>query len=248
MTHLLKKVRVALTPRSSLLRTQLENGAKIAGYNRSGYGGRGVYIYGDSLEPELRSLQHFLQLGFVFVDVGANVGVYTLKAAKEVGSTGLVIAIEPFLDTACRLSQNVSENQFHNVRLRNLCLGQSTGEAQLYLNKQAPNSFGLFQEGPAESVSVLTASLDDLCSWERIHRLDYLKIDAEGAENLILRGAQNTISRFRPIIQLEITKVNNVTPYGYISFSSKGSPNVVHIPADNDAAIATALKLGWTSQ
>ncbi|HEV2731853.1 MAG TPA: hypothetical protein VGV15_17620, partial [Terriglobales bacterium] len=108
----LKKVRVALTPRSALLRTRLQNGAIVEGYNRAGYGGRGVYLFGDSLEPEFNYLQQFLRPGQVFVDVGANVGVFTVKAAKEVGNDGLVIAIEPFIETALRLSHNVRANGY----------------------------------------------------------------------------------------------------------------------------------------
>src|SRR5215467_12827967 len=102
-----RKLRVALTPRSARLRTRLQNGAMVEGYNRAGYGGRGVYVFRDSLEPELYYLQNFLAPGSVFVDVGASVGVFTVKAAKEVGSAGLVIAIEPFIETALQLSKNV---------------------------------------------------------------------------------------------------------------------------------------------
>ena len=79
----LRKARVALTPRSFLLQTRLENGAIVSGYNRAGYGGRGIYIYRDALEPELAALRKFLKPGFVFVDIGANVGVYTLKATTQ---------------------------------------------------------------------------------------------------------------------------------------------------------------------
>lgn len=241
----LKKVRIALTPRSSFLRTRLENGAVIAGYNREGCGGRGVYLYGDAIEPELASLQYFLKPGCVFVDIGANVGVYTLKAAKEVGNDGLVVAIEPFIDTACRLLKNVRTNGYHNVRIRNFCVGQNTAQAQLYLNKGKPNSFGLLQVGDAESISILCVSLDDICHWEGIGRLDYLKIDAEGVEAQILDGGAQAVGRFRPIIQVEITLGSSSLPPGYRRFSAHRSPNNVFIPAENEAAVRTARDLGW---
>jgi len=200
-----RKVRIALTPRSALLRTRLKNGAIVEGYNRAGYGGRGVYLFRDSLEPELYYLQHFLGRGQVFVDIGANVGVFTVKAAKEVGENGVVVAVEPFIETALRLSQNVRTNGYKNVRVRNFCVGERTEHARLHLNKGKPNSFSMLSAGNAESVSVLSASLDDLCRWEKLERLDYLKIDAEGAEAAILDGGQDAIRRFRPIVQVEIT-------------------------------------------
>ena len=226
---LLKKVRLALTPRSALVRTRLENGTIVAGYNGAGWGGRGVYLYGDSIEPELSSLQRFLRPGSVFVDVGANVGVYSLKAAKEVGDEGLVVAVEPF----------------RNVRVRNLCVGRHTQQAQLYLNNDKPNSFGLLRVGNAESVSVLCVSLDDLCRWENIERLDYLKIDAEGAEGAILEGGAQTIARFRPIVQVEITKSDSRLSSSYRKFFAPKSPNNIFIPAENVKAVEIAMALGW---
>lgn len=241
----LRKVRVALTPRSALLRTKLQNGAVIEAYNRSGYGGRGVYVFGDSLEPELCSLQHFLGAGQVFVDVGANVGLFTVKAAKEVGNDGLVIAIEPFIETALQLTNNVRTNRFSNVRVRNFCVGRDTQQTRLHLNKGKPNSFSLVPKGNPESVSVLAVALDDLCRWENLKRLDYLKIDAEGAEGAVLEGAQQAIRQFRPIVQVEITIRESTLNSNYRRFAAPGSMNNVFIPAENAKAIETAIKLGW---
>jgi FkbM family methyltransferase len=184
----LRKLRLAVTPRNWLLRTRLDNGALIAGYNRAGWGGRGIYVFRDALEPELASLSRFLKPGFVFVDIGANVGVFTVKAAKEIGESGIVIAIEPFIESARQLSRNINMNRYRNCRVRNFCIGQKTGQMKFYLNKDKPNSFSLIQDSDADSISVFSVSLNDLCAWEGIVRLDYLKIDAEGAEQMILEG------------------------------------------------------------
>jgi len=227
------------------LRTRLQNGAIIEGYNRAGYGGRGVYVFGDSLEPELRYLQHFLGAGQVFVDVGANVGVFTVKAAKEVGNDGLVIAIEPFIETAFRLSHNVRANGYSNVRVRNFCIGRDTQHARLHLNKGKPNSFSLIPNGNAESISVLSVSLDDLSRWEKLERLDYLKIDAEGAEAAVLEGGQEAISRFRPIVQVEVTICDSGLNLNYRRFAAPNSINNLFIPAENAKAVETVMKLGW---
>jgi FkbM family methyltransferase len=241
----LRKIRLALTPRNSILQTRLSNGAVVTGYNREGFGGRGAYLFRDHLEPELSSLQCFLRPGFVVVDIGANVGVYSLKAAKEVGDDGLVIAIEPFVETASMLSTNGRANGYRNLRVRNIALGPNTREVQLYLNNGRPNSFGLIQSGTAESVSVLSVTLDDLCRWEGLERLDYLKIDAEGMEGQILAGGRKTLDRFRPIIQVEITKAMSDVPRQYLRFSAPRSPNCVFIPAENEHAISIAVSLGW---
>lgn len=244
-TMFLRKARIALTPSSSLLWSQLENGSVVAGYNREGYGGRGVYLHRDWIEPELAALQHFLRPGFVFVDIGANVGVYTLKAAREVGDSGVVIAAEAFIETACRLQKNICANRYRNIRVRNVCIGGETKPTLLYLNNGKPNSYGLLQSNQAESVSVMSVSLDDLCCWEGLTRLDYLKIDAEGAESAILQGGAGALTRFRPIVQVETTKDKIKLPDGYRRFHANGSPNDVFIPTEAGAAISQAIAIQW---
>jgi FkbM family methyltransferase len=173
------------------------------------------------------------------------VGVYTVKAAKEVGASGLVIAVEPFIETASRLSLNVMGNGFHNVRVRNFCIGEKTEHSVLHLNNGRPNCYSLVPRNSVQSVSVLSVSIDDLCKWENLDRLDYLKIDAEGAEAAILDGGLFAIGRFRPIVQVEITIRKSTLSDGYRRFSAPNSMNHVFIPAEKVSAIETAMQLGW---
>ena len=244
--ELLKKARIALTPRSSLLKSVLSNGAIVYGKNRAGYGGRGIYIWGDALEPELAQLQNFLDTNDVVVDIGANTGVYSLKAAKHVGAKGLVVAVEPNIEILDVLSFSVKANGFGNVRLRNLCIGRQRQARTLWMNRGGPNSFSIAtRDDDSNSLSVLAITLDDLCRWEGIARLDYLKIDAEGAEDEVLSGGKETIERFRPIIQVETTKKEFAVELpDYSSFQAKGSPNKIMIPNESDK-IEVAFRLGW---
>lgn len=195
----LRKLRMALTPRSWKLTTTLSNGAVVRGLNRAGYGGRGVYLHRDALKPELLHLDELLEPDGVFIDIGANTGVYALKAAKHYGRAGTVVAVEPFVEVLSTLAESIAANSLSNVRLRNLCVGEQTGVRTLWMNQDKPNSFSITNRfGEARGVSVLTVSLDDLMEWEQLERLDYLKIDAEGAEPEILHGAAETIRRHRP--------------------------------------------------
>jgi hypothetical protein len=91
----------------------------------------------------------------------------------------------------------------------------------------------------------LCVSLDDLCCWENLERLDYLKIDAEGAEAAVLEGGQDAIGRFRPIIQVEVTICETSLGLNYRRFAAPGSINNLFIPAEKAQAVETALKLGW---
>ncbi|MGH9717848.1 MAG: FkbM family methyltransferase [Candidatus Acidiferrales bacterium] len=242
---LIKLLRIGVTPSSSLLRTRIGGGLVVAGYNRDGYGGRGLYLYGESIEPELLVLGRFLQPGFVFVDVGANVGVYTTKAAGCVGENGLVLAIEPFIETAFRLSCNVRANHLRNVRIRPFCLGAHTCHERLYLRDNKPNSFSMAKSSGTDSISVLSVSLDDLAYWEKLERMDYLKIDAEGAEQDILSGGARAIGKFRPIVQVETDTADCNPPPGYRRFAANRSANSVFIPRENVAAVQIAIDIGW---
>jgi len=245
---LMRKTRVALTPRNCFLKTKLSNGAVISGKNLQGYGGRGIYIFRDSLEPEFEHLLEFLTPSGVLVDVGANTGIYTIKSAKYLSeSGGQVVALEPFPEMLATLQNNVQANGLNNVRLRNFCAGDRTHAALFWRNYEKPNSFSLVQRDErAASLSVLVVALDDLFAWEGLSRLDYLKIDAEGAEQQIISGAKTTIEKYRPIIQVEINLVDTqVSLPNYSAFQvASGSINRLLIPNESPK-INIPPKLGW---
>jgi FkbM family methyltransferase len=242
----LRKVIAALLPRSWYLKSTLSNGAILYGLNRPGFGGRGVFIFGDALEPELQHLEKFLDPGGVLIDIGANTGAFSLKAARHVGDAGMVIALEPNIEILATLHRSVRANGFRNVRLRNCCAAARTGSATLWMNCAKPHSFSIKNRlDNAEGIPVLAVSVDDLLGWEKIDRVDYLKIDAEGAENDILLGAAGTIERHRPIIQAEVSiEEHHAVLPGYGAFGIAGSPNILCVP-DSHPKLPVLQKLGW---
>jgi len=246
MQTLLRKVRIAITPRSWLLRRELSNGVVVFGPNISGYGGRGIYLEGDRIEPELEHLEWILERDEVFIDVGANTGMFALKAARCVGSDGDVIAVEPSIEMMRVLTYSTRFNGINNIRLRNLCLGERTEVQTLWLNDDRPNRFSLVKQvSNAPSTSVLVVALDDLCQWEGLTRLDYLKIDVVGAEEQVLAGAVQTLQRFRPIVQIAIS--NRDTPValrGYGVYRRPHSVNKIYLPDDHPKT-GRFVELGW---
>jgi FkbM family methyltransferase len=246
MNQLLRKVRIALTPRDRLLKSRLSNGAVVYGKNRTGFGGRGVFVSGDALEPELEHLERYLDAEGVFIDVGANTGVYALKAARHYNGRGIVIAIEPFIDVLATLSYSVQRNRFKNVRLRNFAVSSKTEEVVFWMNFGRPHSFSLKQrEEDAHCLSVEAVALDDLFAWEHLDRLDFLKIDAEGAEADILAGARNIIATCRPIVLMEVNiEEARFQEPGYSIFQAPNSPNQIYIP-DESSKIGVPQQLGW---
>ena len=98
---------------------------------RKGFG-KFIFAFREYYEPELAYLEKVLSPGKVFIDVGANFGVYTLVASKLAGAAGKVIAIEPTAQSFAVLRQNIALNHFANVRAFQVALTQKRGKAWLY--------------------------------------------------------------------------------------------------------------------
>jgi FkbM family methyltransferase len=129
---------------------------------------------------------NYLSDGDIFVDVGANIGHLTLTAAKKVGR-GQVISIEPHPEIFKYLNNNINLNKLTNVKTYNLAVGEKTGQSQFSDMKTDDQNF-VTEHGP---VNVSITKLDDLVSG-KVH---LLKIDVEGYELFVLKGAVNTLSR-----------------------------------------------------
>ena len=140
--------------------------------HRRGFG-KVFYAFRDYYEPELAYLEKVLWPGNVFVDVGANFGVYTLAASKLVSAAGKVIAIEPTAQSFAILQQNIALNNSANVRAFQIALTQTKGKAWLYHGwDPVGNSLGrdpLCADGGEE---VQTESLDNLLEENGIGRVD----------------------------------------------------------------------------
>jgi FkbM family methyltransferase len=165
------------------------------------------FILRDWTEPELRELAQFVRRDTVFIDIGANVGLYSLKAARLVGPGGTVVAVEPGRVAADQLERNLALNPFRNVRVVRAALADKIGTAALYHVPLGddPQAFSLLSDGSAvETETVATTTLDALVAELDLPSVDCLKIDVEGAEPLVLAGAQQTLARWRPMVIFEI--------------------------------------------
>ena len=146
------------------------------------------------------------------------------------------------------LAYNVRANSFTNVRIRNLCIGDRTGEHVLWMNHNKPVAFSLVKTAKdAAGLSVLTVTLDDLCTWEGLTRLDYLKIDVVGAEQQVLAGASRTIGRFHPVIHVPVPVAHvpaSLPNYSLYQMLDAPKMNVVYIPNGDQRAVRFR-ELGW---
>ncbi|WGS70982.1 FkbM family methyltransferase [Pseudanabaena galeata] len=160
---------------------------------------------GDWFEREIEFWRDNIQGGMTIIDVGANAGVYAFSAAKRVGATGRVLAIEPFSACVNYLNETCRVNQFDWV---NVCAGAASdriGKAKLSVGAASELNEVVADDsvvsGSFEEVDCFT--LDSLLDKYDVKRVDFLKIDAEGHELQVLKGSDRLLQEFSPIILYE---------------------------------------------
>lgn len=164
-------------------------------------------------------VERFLRPGMVFLDIGAHHGYYTLLASRKVGPTGLVLAVEPSRRERRKLRLHLQINRCKNVRIEGRALGEAEGTASLYLVQGTETGCNSLRrpdvEQKIESVTVQVERLDRVLQDHQIERVDFIKMDVEGAELSVLKGAQELLSRRpRPVILSEVQDVRS-RPWGY---------------------------------
>ncbi|MEU7291743.1 FkbM family methyltransferase [Streptomyces exfoliatus] len=172
---------------------------------------RYLYLFG-VWEPYMTGwLRQRLRPGDTYVDVGANIGYYSLLAGQLVGAEGQVVAIEASPMFHQRLLRNVALNDYRNVRAINGAVSDTEEILKFVLASSAnmgANSIVPY-EGPAESTFEIEARpLPDLLTADEIARARVIKIDVEGAEGSVVRGMACMLPRLRPDAEITV----EVTP------------------------------------
>ena len=159
-------------------------------------------------------LRHYRNDGVVMFDAGANIGAYTLTAARAMYGWGEVIAVEAQERLFYALAGNITLNNLNNARAIWSALSDKKGTIDIPVpDYNQPASYGsleLIQTDTSEDIgqklvqtqSVPAITIDSL----KLERLDYLKIDVEHMEEIVLDGAKKTIKKTKPIIQIEVLK------------------------------------------
>lgn len=137
-------------------------------------------------KPELDRLLDELKQGEVFIDIGANCGIFSLLAAKTVGPLGRAIAIEPNPAMVRRLRFNIDANGLTNVTVAEAALGESDGEAVLYLTPRQYGLSTLLAREKCLKITVRVKTLASVCRENEIERIGAIKIDIEGYEDRVM--------------------------------------------------------------
>jgi len=168
---------------------------------------------------ELAVQERFSQLvrpGATVYDVGANVGLYTLLAARLVGAAGTVVAYEPAAAIADVLERNVRLNGFATIRVRRVAVGAAAGEAALVTREVETGATVVEGEG---GIRVPVVCLDDELA-AGLPAPDVVKIDVEGGELDVLAGMAEILRACRPVLLCEMHGLNRevaaaLRPLGY---------------------------------
>lgn len=137
---------------------------------------------------ELAILESRLRPGFVFIDVGANVGAYSLFVASRTDGSARILAVEPQPDIFNRLVYNVGLNAFATIKAIECAVTDKPGEVTLFLDagNSGESSVKIVGSGGATPLRVMGRTLLDLVTQEGYGRLDAVKLDVEGAEDIVL--------------------------------------------------------------
>lgn len=149
------------------------------------------------------------------IDIGANIGYYTLLFSSLVGNSGTVFSFEPAPDNYKLLQQNITANKIKNTKSRNVAISDFNGKTKLYLS--ASNSgchkITFMPNSKSVDIDVITLNYDDI---------SLIKIDVEGAELDVLHGIESIINKCHPILIMEfepqLLQQHGVKPSQVLSF------------------------------
>jgi FkbM family methyltransferase len=164
------------------------------------------YLRGDTEIAVQRVLADRLRPGMIFYDLGANIGLFSMLAARIVGPSGRVFSFEPDRETAARLERNVGRNRFQNVTIVPKGVWSTSGKRAFTPAASSSPDHGtgrfLRDNELSNSVFLECASLDDFV--REAPAPQAIKCDVEGVELEVLRGAEQTLREHRPWIICEM--------------------------------------------
>lgn len=158
--------------------------------------------------PELQFLWHALTPGMTFFDVGSFHGIYALVAAKRLGHQGQVVAFEPSPAERRRLELHLRMNGFRSVRVEPCALGSASSKSEFFAVVRGDMTRGGLRPPASpdavKPLAVEVVSLDQYVLNRSMDRIDVMKLDVEGGELDVFRGATRVLTEMRPMIICEV--------------------------------------------
>lgn len=156
-------------------------------------GGKPMYYLGFYEMGTLHVIKNSLKKGGVFIDVGASVGLMSVFASAVVGQSGKVLAFEPQVERFSFLKKNIQLNHLVNVLPFNIGLGTKEQTLTLYTDRNSPSLVD--RSGRATSEKVKIRRLEEIVDELKINSVNFIKVDVEGFEVMVLKGAEKILKR-----------------------------------------------------
>ncbi|RUA12880.1 MAG: hypothetical protein DSY82_00085 [Flavobacteriia bacterium] len=164
-----------------------------------------LYFLGEYEKAELTAIQKFIKKDSLFIDIGANFGLYSLFLSPYI-SEGQIISFEPFNQNFESLVYNIKLNKLSNIKANNYAIGDKNGVLTIYYNPKENNLGMASLEEQPESIQQTTKiiSLDEYVRTNMLNQIDVIKIDIEGFEYNALLGMKNSLKKYHPTLLIEI--------------------------------------------
>lgn len=163
-----------------------------------------IYCLGVYEEPLVRTFTRLIRENSIVMDVGSYIGQYALLAAKY-APKGKVFALEPHPESFERLRRNIFRNKMENIFALRKAAGREAGFLPFEISAQHSQSGLLPNQGPiTDQVEVMP--LKEVVERYSLEWIDLVKVDVEGAEGEVLRGADTILERFRPVVIVEMDR------------------------------------------
>ncbi|WP_374300698.1 FkbM family methyltransferase [Ferrovibrio sp.] len=160
-----------------------------------------------------RFWNHALPPEPIIFDIGANIGLYTVSAGRFAGQGGLVVGFEAHPATFRYLERNAARQPGARIVVENLAVGAQSGQARIAFNASNPGETHM-SSGEEHGDPVFMVALDEYCLQHAIPRIDYMKIDVEGYEANVLRGAEAIIAASPDILIQTEYEPRHLARYG----------------------------------
>lgn len=166
-----------------------------------------IYLINEYEKAELTYLKNSLQVGQTFIDIGANIGLFSLMAAKLVGAQGMVISFEPFEANYRAFCKNVVLNKLEQIQANKIAVTDYDGDIDLFYDTAEANK-GMattlaVSEGESEKVPACKLDSYFASSHEK-REVHFIKLDIEGGEFPALKGMKNLLKQYKPILLIEM--------------------------------------------
>ena len=165
----------------------------------------GIFLFHEEYEPSVRAaIDRFVEKDAVCYDIGANLGLWSLRMAENTGVAGRVFAFEPNSHSIEGLLENIALSDHANITVMPFALSDTEGYSALYIPDDAGSS-SLAAESSSDAVArVLVKRLDDVWKEQQRPNVSFVKLDVEGAEPLVLRGGRVFFESQRPVTCCEV--------------------------------------------